>query len=199
MNKKTIGYLFLLILFSMVVIAATTLRKEKQVTVCNDSDRGLKFNTRGFISGKALNGNNYTFTDTCKDALTLVEGACRFDGNKTYAQLWSYDCNSNETCSSGACILTTTTTTTSTTITTSTTTTTLLPTCFDSDGGQNVFIAGNVTYVDQNGTIKISYDYCTTSGDFDIVENFCDLGQAKLTVLNCPIGYSCIAGACIQS
>ena len=61
--------------------------------------------------------------------------------------------------------------------------------CFDSDNGNNIYIAG---YVDYNGTTK--YDYCSSSSW--IFEYYCinnrGSGQSSL----CPTGYFCSQGAC---
>ena len=74
------------------------------------------------------------------------------------------------------------------------TTTTIEPSgCYDSDGGQNIYIKGYVT----NSSGKISYDHCynrTLLGEL-----YCpSLGSfgPSTAYINCPNGYLCNDGAC---
>ena len=75
------------------------------------------------------------------------------------------------------------------------TTTTIAPSgCYDSDGGQNIYIKGYVTYINQN-----FYDECvyTNSSSHVVSEYFCNNnGLAQVIQITCPNGYICGDAAC---
>lgn len=78
--------------------------------------------------------------------------------------------------------------------TTIATTSTILQNCFDSDSGQNIYVKGYVTYINQN-----FYDECvyTNSSSHVVSEYFCNNnGIAQVIQITCPNGYLCGDGAC---
>lgn len=77
---------------------------------------------------------------------------------------------------------------------TTTTTTTTVPTstCSDSDGGLNIFSKGTLTF----GTFT-STDYCPSSTQVYEYRCLGSYGTEK-RLMNCPSGYSCQDGACVQ-
>jgi hypothetical protein len=69
---------------------------------CNDTDGGFTFDLQGTVSG-LLDGDNYSYTDTCINNVTLSEWYC--SGAYAY-NIGNYTCNwGNYTaCLNGACI-----------------------------------------------------------------------------------------------
>ncbi len=79
--------------------------------------------------------------------------------------------------------------------TTISTTTTPSIACFDSDGGQDIYLKGFV----RNGTSYQTtiYDYCSTPSY--VIEYFCRSStepRAAIVGIPCPSGYICDDGAC---
>ncbi|MBW2991409.1 hypothetical protein KY348_06945, partial [Candidatus Woesearchaeota archaeon] len=77
----------------------------------------------------------------------------------------------------------------------------LVETCSDSDGGDNIYEQGTVTYLDfgSDGTyVEVSLtDYCYASGRvFEFWCNALDLGDGGIRY--CPSGYTCESGACVE-
>ena len=146
--KKNIGFVILgLLLILATVVVAWTLRQERQVMTCADTDGGLNEFVQGTSYGLDLNMNQYSRTDYCTNYYNLMEFACdNSTMNATYAQAWMHNCNTTNTtrCLNGACI-------------------SELGTCFDSDGGINVTVFGTVNGTYVNGTAYEYDDYCTSS------------------------------------
>jgi hypothetical protein len=80
------------------------------------------------------------------------------------------------------------------------TTTTTVPSCTDSDGGNNPYVKGTVTYNGQTST-----DFCPMiipSGipsTTEVYEFYCENGVMKQVTITCPTGTSCQDGACKSS
>lgn len=72
-------------------------------------------------------------------------------------------------------------------------------TCFDSDGGINLTVKGNVSGVSGNGTSCNNYfmsDGCAWSPPGAVAEWYCVGGQASQLTYYCPSGQTCVNGAC---
>lgn len=114
----------------------------------------------------------------------------------------SMTCNNDPACiwNATSCIIqespTTTTSSTTTTTTSSTTVTTLIQnTCFDSDGGSNIYTKGNVSGM-SNGNPYTNFDMCSTPDT--IYEYICiNSTYSNMQTLSCGSGYTCTDGACI--
>lgn len=81
------------------------------------------------------------------------------------------------------------------------TTTTIQPSgCYDTDGGQNLFIKGNTSYYNPTAGRWVSFvDYCIANnqtGSF-IWEYYCNTNNyADSLYTKCPSSYTCNDGAC---
>jgi hypothetical protein len=64
--------------------------------------------------------------------------------------------------------------------------------CQDSDGGFDIYSASDVI---EGGTHY--YDEC--ANQTDVREFYCDGGVKAFTIITCPSGYACAAGACIRA
>ncbi len=82
-----------------------------------------------------------------------------------------------------------------TTTSTSTTTTTILNSCFDSDGGINAFVFGNITGY-QSGSPYAYYDACGNSTV--LTERVCSGTSPSFNYVNCVASNAtCISGRCV--
>ncbi len=68
--------------------------------------------------------------------------------------------------------------------------------CVDSDGGQEIYVSGNVIFEKKNGKLKVYEDKCFAN-DKRIREYFCKNDRVKVKVNICFEG--CENGACIES
>jgi hypothetical protein len=117
MKKKTLiaSMLVALVAISAVGYALTILNVVVvNVNDCVETDNGLDYFNKGYISGYFYTGNwsaNMTFWDTCLGYFTLVEGVCGGTISQNYSHLAAavtVNCTSangsQSTCYNGACL-----------------------------------------------------------------------------------------------
>lgn len=131
---------------------------------CTDSDGGVEPNLLG-----AATDTQGTKADTCYSSTTVKEYYCNEEG---VAASTLVSCTGGKICKNGACVV---------------------PDCYDSDGGFNIYEKGQVI-PPAGGTF---WDYC--SGEYKVREYYCsDSGDAVYTTTDCPSGYYCYSGACVR-
>ncbi|MBS3146833.1 hypothetical protein J4471_04010 [Candidatus Woesearchaeota archaeon] len=109
LNKKIVlGVIVVAFVATMVYAYTWNYVSASKVQTCFDSDGGLNARFTGNISGVDLSNITYLYNDFCKTSTLLYERRCNFNGNVTYAETWSTNCNNmteNTTqCSAGRCI-----------------------------------------------------------------------------------------------
>ncbi|MGV8176951.1 MAG: hypothetical protein ACP5NX_04070 [Candidatus Bilamarchaeaceae archaeon] len=149
---------------------------------CTDSDGGINYAVAGTATGPLyyLNSRDFTVQDYCFDPATrfwvpsggsIVEFYCQ-NGmivNNTVP------CPSGYSCSAGVC------------------TQNVTGLCVESDPSRNIYLKGTTVAV--NGTFS---DVC--SGSSYLLQRVClNETHSNYVGTSCPSGYSCSAGACVQS
>ena len=154
---------------------------------CTDSDGGQNIFTQGTVTGIGYGGiiPRINDVDSCYyDNKQVYENSC-INGTP-YFVFNVLPCPTNYICSNGACVQNNTNKTNTTR-------------CTDSDGGQNIYVAG--TAVNITG---LSYtDYCKNqSNSTRLQEAYCwnnSVNYAAYTEMSCPTGTACQNGACINT
>ena len=152
--------------------------------VCKDSDNGqspyvygkLYYQPKGEQTGKSV-------ADYCVGRTKVQEFYCTgVDGN--VPQYYWFDCPQGYLCSEGACLKQKEETKTS---------------CSDDTDGENVFHKGSVKYVNPELPTATHY-YLDSCADNDTVwEAYCSKDVYAYKQLDCPSGYRCKEGACLQT
>ena len=169
--------------------------------VCTDSDSGTSYNAKGTIIAYNSQGAQVTLTDSCVTSLVLQEYFCMLDksGMPTqYIDSKQYTCPNG--CSDGACLGAAPTPTCTDRIQNQgetgidcggpCTACAVVPTCTDSDGGDNVFLKGEVRAGTAGG-----YDHCDNATTLH--EGVCVNGQAIALPRDCQ--YGCSEGVCLSA
>tara|TARA_Y100000034_G_C6866593_1_gene395076 strand:+ start:176 stop:1618 length:1443 start_codon:yes stop_codon:yes gene_type:complete len=175
MKQKIILSIFFLIVLSLsVFVSADT---------CSDTD-GLNLYSKGMISG--YEDENYgEFEDRCtinpgSDYTVLQEGYCKEDGSSA---ILTITCSNG--CDNGTCIGEQQS----------------VPSCSDSDGGLDFYEKGSISGPKFTGkeedivSSKTYEDSCTTKGDMNQLEYYCDSGLIVSVSHWCSQG--CSDGACL--
>ncbi|MDD5193538.1 MAG: LamG domain-containing protein [Candidatus Nanoarchaeia archaeon] len=140
--------------------------------VCTDSDNGLNYYLKGTTSGYDEPTREYvTINDYCEFNYSLKEYSCE----GIYGKENEYICPNG--CSDGACISE--------------------PTCTDSDGGQDYYVKGTVSYGNWSKTDRCGlYDDNPSNDSTDLNEFYCRSdGEPVEEVYKCPNG--CSDGKCL--
>lgn len=89
------------------------------------------------------------------------------------------DCKAGLVCTSGICV------------------NVPLPTCTDTDGGNNILVKGTLSFKNFTQSNVVT-DFCDISGQ--LTEYYCTSANSyKWTISSCPIGLTCRDGACVKS
>lgn len=152
--------------------------------VCKDSDNGqspyvygkLYYQPKGEETGKSV-------ADYCVGRTKVQEFYCTgVDGN--VPQYYWFDCPQGYLCSEGACLKQKEETKTS---------------CSDDTDGENIFHKGSVKYINPELPTATHY-YIDSCADNDTVwEAYCSKDVYAYKQLDCPQGYRCNEGACLQT
>ncbi|MEA3255224.1 MAG: M64 family metallopeptidase [Candidatus Altiarchaeota archaeon] len=151
---------------------------------CTDTDASGTYPTGRniYVKGTATD-NDESQTDSCSSSTRLLERWCR-DGK--WVEGYYTNCPSGYECQNGACKPATTTTTT------------IAPYCTDTDAsgtyptGKNIYVKGTATDNDESQT-----DSCSSSTR--LLERWCRDGKwVEGYYVNCPSGYECENGACVE-
>jgi hypothetical protein len=141
---------------------------------CHDTDGGYKFDEYGIVS-YSVEGNNYTYADTCAGDFGVSEGAC---DNKQWTNQFHSCVNEGKICSQGACV-----------------TSAGNSSCNDSDGGYNFNTYGTVSYYVEGKNYTYA-DACVN--EYALIESACDNKQWTTQYHSCKAdGKTCQNGACI--
>jgi hypothetical protein len=151
---------------------------------CTDTD-GSDIYTKGTVTGvnDVVLGGLTSATDKCVGS-TLKEYICSNNNGIGYPStvaLQEKFCENG--CSNGKCLK-------------ESIEPVVLPSCYDTDGGNNIYKKGTITY--DNG--KISHETC--SSPTQVIERYCNNGEMKVVNtdgVKCPNGYGCSDGACVPS
>lgn len=138
---------------------------------CYDTDGGYEIYVNGTVSGVDLNGTTYEYADYCTGNL-LTENFC----NGVNPAANSTECSHGYICSSGACVLDPANLT-----------------CFDSDGGLNYYVSGNVSGFGEGG-YYFRQDYC---GGTILMERYCNGNLSADRSYSCT--YGCEGGRCLSN
>ena len=143
---------------------------------CKDTDGGKVYNVKGTVTDKY--GKRYT--DNCYSTTGLKEYYC----SSGYVRYEYHKCSNK--CVNGAC---------QEAIVPPNPHPIPAPSCTDTDGGKNYFVAGAV-YVSYPNSVGMSRqaDYCSGNS---VVEYYCSNGKAAKTTYYCK--YGCSNGACRRS
>lgn len=129
---------------------------------CFDSDGGMVYGTVGTV-----NYDGVTYTDTCIDGSTLREFYCDNGlAEKNVA------CGAGQKCENGRCVG--------------------VPVCTDSDGGQNMYSTGTVSYDGQ------AYEDSCLSYNV-VYEYYCEDGAMAVKQMICQEGEDCENGRCVEA
>lgn len=155
---------------------------------CTDTDGGVNYYRRGSCTGYNSDFTQYyTTEEDCINQNQLYECWCEPDGRKNGV---IHSCPQG--CQDGRCVGTTTTTHSTTTTTYTTTTSTHPANCVDTDGGQDYYVRGSTTGLNNQNQWTTFTDYC---GGNQLQEFWCNYdNKAILTQHNCPTG--CANGKC---
>ena len=177
---------------------------------CTDSDGGSNSLVRGTVTITASNGTT-TYTDICSTGTSVYEYFC--SGNAVSSG--SVSCAAGYSCSNGACVAAPACTQSNYCVGSdlyviysncsssfvlscangcNNSTNYCNNTCTDSDGGNNIYVKGTASTGSSTAT-----DFCYSTNS--VTEYYCSSQTATaLTSLTyvCPIGYSCVTGACVQ-
>lgn len=151
---------------------------------CTDSEVGIDYNTPGKLT--------LTKGETTKELHDMCRGNILYEGYCTDSEyaIKTYDCTEEgKICDGGACISTITTPEPISTPEPITTTSTAI--CTDSDA-LNLANRGKTC---KEGTTSCQFDKCSGS---QVVEYYCNKAGANNFLANCPTGYSCSDGACVE-
>lgn len=172
MKFQAYRYVFLVFLFSLSLVSAST---------CFDSDGGQVLSIKGQVQGQYSNGVSFTITDTCSpnNPQSISEAYCvGVDSSSKW-----FSCPSGQTCSNGACVVSQQ----------------QYASCSDSDGGQNLQVAGTVTGRYSNGNSFILTDTCSSNNPSQVSEAYCVGQDPSSSWKQCLSGQICSAGKCVTS
>ncbi len=133
--------------------------------------------TYGFEdNGRIVSSDEYE--DYCKNSNTVKEYYC--EGISIKSKL--YECPYGYVCSGGRCVSET------------------YEECADTDGGDDKYVKGIVTYsLYEDGQLisqESHVDMC--NGSFAVVEYYCSNNKVKEAMMDCPKGYACDNGVCAE-
>jgi len=154
------------------VSITTAIPTPTSAPICFDSDNGLNYSVKGYVSAATLPGQNW---DSCSGSV-LTERYC--SGNSPATQ--QYTCPYG--CSDGKCNPAPTSTPTP------------QATCTDSDGGKKYYISGYVTLSNLPNT-RYSDSCSVENGVFTLNETYCNGSTVGNEAFRCP--GTCSNGACI--
>ena len=169
------------ITFTVTDSAGATAQSTATVSVqalpsCSDTDNGANLYVKGTATGQTSGGVQVAQTDYCSNQNTVVEFACSY-GAVGYVTSNTFTCPSGHICQDGACVAQNP------------------ATCFDSDGGQNLFVFGYATGIDGNsGQLVNKSDTC--NGQY-IVDYYCHENHVFGGQTSCPANYACSDGVCV--
>ncbi len=154
---------------------------------CSDTDGWTNIYAKGIVTeGTVLAGQQ--LTDYCYSGSQVTEHSCispneTWDSNMGWAKKEVYSCPNGFNCIEGACKS--------------------LNTCYDTDGGNNIYAQGTVYgNIYQNGSVgNYSYtDYCYPNGASSFLYEYYCLNSEIYSSFRgpCPSGYTCNGGRCIQ-
>ena len=129
---------------------------------CSDSDGGRVYGVAGTV---LYDGEQHT--DTCIDENTLREFYCDNGVAEEIVQ-----CGAGKKCQDGRCVE--------------------APVCIDSDGGQDIYSKGTVTY--GGATYE---DVCLSHNV--VYEYYCEGGAVAVKQIMCPEGEACEGGKCVEA
>ncbi len=141
---------------------------------CDDPDNGMNPREAVYSTGSENGQTVESGSDTCIDTRTVREYYCELDRLRQT----DIPCRDNEQCNDGRCVE-------------------LLPTCSDSDNGNNVNSAGSTEVRRGDEVLQSGSDTCVNANT--IREYYCQGDQLAQAEVACGQGSSCANGACQQA
>jgi tetratricopeptide (TPR) repeat protein len=178
---------------------------EDTYVTCSDSDGGKDYYTAGSAKGTYLNGIYYPgIDDYCTIEGKLGEFYCKDNNVRDYVYVSYVSPPEGYVCQDGKFVgddgVTTNVIVEVEETVTSVGTVEEVTTCSDSDGGIDLYDQGVIKGNYGTAGYITNEDYCITYGEYEgqIVEYFCSGNWQQFHLYDCPSGYACSNGECVD-